>query len=148
MNDLVDFLRQIDRSSAAREGEDPFAPFTDLISEEGFTFCAPEGGRCGFEGAAAVRYGTVGQYSEPMIFEEGVDCSNAVFGDPAQGQVKQCEFIPLESLSDPDPVPDPVADGSGEASSGAGGGGSSGPLTLVLMVLLSLLRHRRFRIAD
>ena len=148
MNDLVDFLRQIDRSSAAREGEDPFAPFTDLISEEGFTFCAPEGGRCGFEGAAAVRYGTDGQYSEPMIFEEGVDCSNAVFGDPAQGQAKQCEFIPLESLSDPDPVPDPVADGSGEASSGAGGGGSSGPLTLVLMVLLSLLRHRRFRIAD
>jgi uncharacterized repeat protein (TIGR01451 family) len=56
-----------------------------------WTLCADEGERCAFAGTAEVRYGVDGAYATGT-FTDGVECSNAVFGDPAFGVVKHCDF--------------------------------------------------------
>jgi glucose/arabinose dehydrogenase len=56
-----------------------------------WTLCADEGGRCAFAGTAEVRYGVDGTYATGT-FTGGVECSNAVFGDPVPGVVKHCDF--------------------------------------------------------
>jgi hypothetical protein len=60
-------------------------------AETEWTFCANEGARCEFTGTQQVRYGANGQFTLPRTFTDGVDCSNAVFGDPVFGVVKQCQ---------------------------------------------------------
>ena len=152
MGKLVDFLQQIDRSSAAADNEDPFAaPRQNPLSDDGWTFCADEGDYCGFEGVANVRYGAQQQYNIAE-FEGGVDCNNSVFGDPLQGVVKQCEFLPVASESTSTETGgsggNGGAGGGGSASTdgGSSGGGSTGPLALILMALVSLLRYRRFEL--
>ena len=55
--------------------------------------CASENGSCSFSGVKEVWYGFNRQwYVAPA--SGGVSCSNAVFGDPYPGQVKQCYTRP------------------------------------------------------
>ena len=54
-----------------------------------WTFCAPEGGVCGFTGTTEVRYGANGSYVYQTL-TDGTACTNDVFGDPIYGTVKEC----------------------------------------------------------
>ena len=63
----------------------------------GWSFCAWEGTRCSFSGTLEVSYGANGKFTAPRTFTGGVDCSNAVFGDPAPGARKWCETRPIST---------------------------------------------------
>lgn len=52
--------------------------------------CAVEGGTCVFSGTKTVRYGT-GSYWTTKTATGSIACTNAVFGDPAHGYVKECD---------------------------------------------------------
>jgi parallel beta-helix repeat protein len=54
-----------------------------------WTACANEGGTCSFSGTQEVRYGANGLYAYKTL-TGGTACTNAVFGDPAPGVLKQC----------------------------------------------------------
>ena len=54
-----------------------------------WTVCAAEGGVCVFTGPATVRYGANGAYVYNTL-TDGTACTNAVFGDPVYGTVKEC----------------------------------------------------------
>jgi len=54
-----------------------------------WTFCASEGGVCAFSGTMEVRYGANGSFVYKTL-TDGTPCTNAVFGDPIFGTVKQC----------------------------------------------------------
>ena len=56
-----------------------------------WTFCANEGAQCSFTGTKEVRYGANDSYYY-QIFTNGTPCTNAVFGDPLYGTVKQCYY--------------------------------------------------------
>ena len=56
--------------------------------------CAKEGETCNFTGLRQVRYGTRGKFSKPKNLSKAVDCSNEIFGDPAPGSTKHCEYGP------------------------------------------------------
>ena len=56
-----------------------------------FTACASENGACSFSGKREVRYGTSTIYTSKVVTGP-VKCTNAVFGDPAHGQVKACSY--------------------------------------------------------
>ena len=58
-----------------------------------WTACAAEGERCAFRGEAVVRYGADDKFVVRRI-RDGVDCSNAAFGDPAPGVPKSCAVEP------------------------------------------------------
>jgi hypothetical protein len=55
-------------------------------------FCAREGGHCGFQGIATVRYGARGRYVTRDVIG-GIPCSSQVFGDPYPGARKSCFFF-------------------------------------------------------
>ena len=61
-------------------------PVTDT-----WTPCANEGGTCSFSGTRQVQYGTATQYTTAS-YTDGIACTNAVFGDPAVGQTKNCRY--------------------------------------------------------
>ena len=73
---------------------------------DGWTHCAGEGETCRVRGAARVRYGAEGRYEYRNV-EGGVLCSARIFGDPAYGVHKTCDYM---------------ARGGG----GGGGGGNAG----------------------
>jgi len=54
-----------------------------------WTFCAAEGAFCAFTGTMEVRYGANGSYFFKTL-SNGTACTNAVFGDPIFGTVKEC----------------------------------------------------------
>ena len=56
-----------------------------------WTFCAVEDSVCSFSGTRQVRYGIAGQYAL-LTRTAQTPCSNQVFGDPAVGVDKTCEF--------------------------------------------------------
>jgi len=56
--------------------------------------CAAEWGKCKFRGHAVVRYGKRGKYAFKTA-RNGISCTNSVFGDPNNGVVKECHYIPL-----------------------------------------------------
>ena len=56
-----------------------------------FTACATENGTCSFTSKREVRYGTSTIYTSKIVTGP-VKCTNAVFGDPARGQVKSCSY--------------------------------------------------------
>ena len=56
-----------------------------------WTFCAMEYQACAFSGTKAVRYGIDGAYVE-RILSDGTACVNEVFGDPAVGATKHCDY--------------------------------------------------------
>ena len=66
-----------------------------------WTFCASEGGFCGFTGTKEVRYGANTSYVYRTL-SDGVACTNAVFGDPLPGVAKHCD-TGQASTSDPAP---------------------------------------------
>ena len=66
-----------------------------------WTFCAAEGGVCGFTGTAEVRYGANGAYVYQTLLD-GTACTNEVFGDPIYGVVKSCD-LRTASPSPPQP---------------------------------------------
>jgi hypothetical protein len=68
----------------------PPPPPSEEQPPAGYTPCAAENQRCSFSGAANVIYGARGTWTPPRSFNGGVDCGNAVFGDPLQGVVKAC----------------------------------------------------------
>ena len=56
--------------------------------------CAAEHGRCSFKGAAMVKYGA-GERYVIRNKNNGVSCTNQVFGDPAQHVRKNCWYVPI-----------------------------------------------------
>jgi hypothetical protein len=62
--------------------------------------CGNEGQTCAFTGTHAVRYGTASQFVT-LSFSGGVSCSNAVFGDPAVGIAKSCQYEQAASSTPP-----------------------------------------------
>ena len=62
-----------------------------VTSTPTFTACATENGTCSFTGKREVRYGTSTIYTSKVVTGP-VKCTNAVFGDPARGQVKSCSY--------------------------------------------------------
>jgi hypothetical protein len=72
-----------------------------------WTFCANEWERCSFTGTQEVRYGANGTFTAPRTFTDGVECTNAVFGDPLPGVLKHCERRAPSSPPPPPPPPPP-----------------------------------------
>jgi Flp pilus assembly pilin Flp len=62
---------------------------TSTPTSPGWTFCADENYYCAFSGTREVRYGANGTYVS-LMFTNGTDCSNDVFGDPLFGVYKHC----------------------------------------------------------
>ncbi len=69
------------------------APTPPAPDDATWTFCSHEHERCSFTGSKQVRYGANGTFTEPRTFVDGVDCTNAVFGDPIRGVQKRCEVL-------------------------------------------------------
>ena len=69
----------------------------DLSQREGFApgndwlYCGAEGDNCRFEGAARVRYGVDNNFAYRNA-SGGIRCSVDVFGDPAYGRPKTCDY--------------------------------------------------------
>ena len=83
--------------------------------ETGWTKCADEYGICSFSGVREVRYGANGVYVSKTA-NGSIECSNAVFGDPAPGADKSCEYAGTASIGTPPvatpaPSPTPVPSG-------------------------------------
>ena len=67
-----------------RDAAGPTAP-------DGWAYCAAEGELCRFAGRARVRYGADNRYVYRNA-ADGIRCAVAVFGDPAYGVNKTCEY--------------------------------------------------------
>jgi len=63
--------------------------------------CASNGGYCRVpdHGTATVRYGTRGKYSSATA-RDSVACSTGVFGDPAVGEAKKCQYDSSTAVPD------------------------------------------------
>jgi hypothetical protein len=70
----------------------------DYTAPSNWTFCATEGGTCSFSGTQQVRYGANGSYVYKTL-TDGTPCTNAVFGDPVYGVVKQCDYTASTTTS-------------------------------------------------
>jgi hypothetical protein len=86
-------------------------PATPEPPASGWVLCANEGQWCAFNGTQEVRYGADTRWTTPRQFTGGVACANSVFGDPAFGARKRCEWRPVTTTppppdSDDDGVPD------------------------------------------
>ena len=73
----------------------------DAAAQTSWTTCAAEDSRCAFTGTQEVRYGADVRWTEPRRFTDGVECTNAVFGDPAYGTAKRCERRPVSVAAPP-----------------------------------------------
>ena len=58
----------------------------------GWTHCADENGTCNIPGTGQVRYGASGAYVT-LSAANSIECSNTIFGDPAPGVAKACEYL-------------------------------------------------------
>jgi hypothetical protein len=77
------------------------AGYTDY---EKWTVCAYENGTCNYAGE--VRYGTDGAWSAMHTSTGSIGCNNDVFGDPAYGTGKRCEYRDgTVRVNNPDPAP-------------------------------------------
>lgn len=56
-----------------------------------WTYCSDEYDFCSFSGTKEVRYGKSGHYNVRTL-TNGTPCSNAVFGDPLIGTLKECSI--------------------------------------------------------
>lgn len=73
-----------------------------------WTKCAKEGGSCAFTGTRTVRYGANGLFAKG-VFSGSAACNNSVFGDPAYGLTKTCEYgAPTSNTTTPAPTPTPA----------------------------------------
>lgn len=66
----------------------PTPPATD----EQWVTCGGESQSCDFVGTTKVRYGTSGDTFVTKTATDGISCSYQVFGDPAPGASKHCEY--------------------------------------------------------
>lgn len=66
-----------------------------------WTPCAEERAQCQFSGRRKVRFGAGSAGWSIRVHEDGVNCSNGVFGDPALGVEKRCE---VESVTTREPL--------------------------------------------
>lgn len=73
-----------------------------------WSFCAYEGGICYLSAPANVRYGLDPTWTAPRPVVGFVDCSNATFGDPLVGKVKECrtDGVPASAPPPPQTCPD------------------------------------------
>lgn len=78
----------------------------------GYALCASEGQRCNFSGSKDVAYGANGQFVYRSGITGGVDCNNAVFGDPISGVAKACytRDQPPKPVAAPQPTAVPLVD--------------------------------------
>jgi hypothetical protein len=90
---------------------------TTPTNNSSWNYCASEGGQCNFSGTREVRYGANGNYSYG-IFTNSVSCNNGVFGDPAYGTAKNCEYADGTSSSSSQNTPSPTQPTSGPTGSG------------------------------
>ncbi|HEY0717741.1 MAG TPA: alpha-L-rhamnosidase C-terminal domain-containing protein [Streptosporangiaceae bacterium] len=63
-----------------------------VTGPSGSSYCAPENGLCSFTGTRTVAYGAGSSFAEKSL-TAGTPCSNAVFGDPDYGVVKNCFLL-------------------------------------------------------
>jgi hypothetical protein len=83
----------------------PTAPPTPIPETgDNFVFCASENEFCPFSGSKEVRYGADGVYTYRVV-NDGINCSNDVFGDPIYGVLKQCAY---RESGTPGPTPTPA----------------------------------------
>lgn len=74
-----------------------------------WTFCANENEFCSFSDTREVRYGANDVFVS-KVFTGGIQCSNAVFGDPIPGVFKRCDTRPTTAPPLPAPVDCVVSD--------------------------------------
>jgi len=82
--------------AAAPRASTPAVPATPPVasttpSAPAWRQCAEEGGVCRFSGTRQVRYGANGVYAYKSA-SAALACSNSVFGDPAYGALKSCQY--------------------------------------------------------
>ena len=76
--------------------------------------CAGEGGMCSFSGTRQVRYGAGTSFATTTV-TGSIFCSNTVFGDPANGQLKTCSY---SSSTVTPTATQPVSTATGSTSDG------------------------------
>ena len=81
-------------------------PTTSPVADSGWVHCANEGERCVVSGAHVVRFGLTGHYNT-VTTHQSVQCSAAVFGDPAYGATKTCD-VQTAMATMPPATPAPV----------------------------------------
>jgi hypothetical protein len=67
-----------------------YDPNTGYTGPSGYVYCATEGDRCSFPDTRDVAYGANGRYNYRYGVTGGIDCTNAVFGDPYAYKTKAC----------------------------------------------------------
>jgi galactose oxidase len=67
------------------------SPSPAIAAETVWTRCADEGQICRFTGTRNIRYGANGAYAYKTA-TDSIECTNAVFGDPAYGYYKSCDY--------------------------------------------------------
>jgi alpha-L-rhamnosidase len=98
----VTYLRREANAAVYRVGSGSYSFSSDLTgtgpapaatpAPGSWTFCTNEGGgNCTFTGTRQIRYGVNTTYTYGT-FTGSVACTNGVFGDPAPGVVKHCDF--------------------------------------------------------
>ena len=65
-----------------------------LVGPKGYTYAVPEGAHVSFSGLADVAYGDRGKFNRKTGVNGGIDCTNAVFGNPDPGVQKACYILP------------------------------------------------------
>ncbi len=65
-------------------------------SDASWTFCGNEWTQCNFSGSKEVRYGKNSSWFTGT-YTNGVECTNAVFGDPVPGVYKECQYRDLSA---------------------------------------------------
>lgn len=68
-----------------------------------WTYCADEYNTCTFSGTREVRYGADGKYAYRTA-TGSILCDNTVFGDPAVGALKRCEYSSTTTTSTTSPT--------------------------------------------
>lgn len=79
-----------DEQVAESQGSDSDTRASALAVTDSWTVCATENQVCTVSGTQTVRYGVDGVFVSRQV-TGSVSCSNAVFGDPTPGRVKNCE---------------------------------------------------------
>jgi hypothetical protein len=64
---------------------------TSTATTTTWTKCADENGTCTFSGTKTVRYGTGSSWTTKTA-TGSIGCNNSVFGDPAYGYAKECDY--------------------------------------------------------
>jgi hypothetical protein len=72
-----------------------------------WVYCAAEGATCAVPSQRVVRYGVSGAYMYKTI-SGSIACNNSMWGDPAVGRAKTCDYAASTSAVAPAPAPAPV----------------------------------------